>query len=222
MTGPVPFFLALFLSLSYGDMTRTAAVRDRVPGHEYPGKYIIASLALPGAGEMWMGSKVKGEIFLWTDAAIWLTYGGLTAVGNSRNQTAKLFARQYSGASAAERADDYYVALERYDNSEQYNEDIRREARELYPDDPNRQKTYAQMHGFYGDRAWDWGSDSLRFAYWDQRKGSRSLLHTAGFFIGAALLDRLASAVDVAFFTEKRLGALPAFDRPGLALVYRF
>jgi hypothetical protein len=203
---------------------------------QFPGKYILASLALPGAGEMLKGHQAKGEAFLWTDATVWLSYGGLTAVGAARNQSARLFARRYSGASVNVRKDEYYVALERYDNSDLYNEDIRREARELYPDDPDRQKAYAQTHGYYGDEAWDWGSDSLRVNYWEQRKGARGLLHTAAFFVGAALLDRLASALDVAFFTPDRhaphatrhstirdhLGAVPTYDRPGLELVYRF
>lgn len=192
----------------------------------YAGKYIIASIALPGAGEMWQGQKTKGEIFLWVDGVIWLTYGGMTAIGGSRNQSAKLFAGRNSGSSMAQRSDDYYVALERYANSDLYNEDIRREARELYPNDPDRQKTYSTSHGYFGDATWNWGSDSLRFDYWRQRKSARSVLHTAGFILGAALVNRLASAIDVAFFSpvtgEKRVGVVPGIDQPGLAVVWRF
>lgn len=205
---------------------------------EYSGKYIVASLAVPGAGEMWMKSHLKGEIFLWTDAAVWVTYGTMTAVGNSRNQSAKLFAREFSGSSMAQRTDDYYVALERYPNSDMYNEDVRRDARELYPNDPDQQRAYAASHSYTGDNAWTWGSDSLRYSYWRQRKSSRSVLHTAGFVVGAALVDRLASAIDVAFFTRapeareqgskgareqgSRLGAAPTLDQPGLTVFYRF
>ncbi len=200
---------------------------------QYSGKYIIASLAVPGAGEMWMKSHLKGEIFLWTDAAVWLTYGTMTTIGNSRNQSAKLFAREFSGSSMAQRTDNYYTALERYPNSDMYNEDVRRDARELYPNDPDQQRTYAASHSYTGNDAWAWGSDSLRYNYWRQRKSSRSVLHTAGFVIGAALVDRLASAIDVAFFTrtssagaslghETRLGAAPTLDQPGLTVFYRF
>lgn len=64
---------------------------------QYPGRYVLASLALPGAGEMLMNSKLKGEVFLWVEGAVWLTYGTMASVGNSRNQAAKLFARRYSG-----------------------------------------------------------------------------------------------------------------------------
>jgi hypothetical protein len=200
---------------------------------QYQGKYIIASLAVPGAGEMWMKSHLKGEIFLWTDAAVWVAYGTMTTIGNSRNQSAKLFAREFSGSSMAQRTDDYYTALERYPNSDMYNEDVRRDARELYPNDPDQQRAYAASHSYTGDNAWAWGSDSLRYNYWRQRKSSRSVLHTAGFVIGAALVDRLASAIDVAFFTrtssagarlghEVRLGAAPTLDQPGLTVFYRF
>jgi len=226
-------------SLARGD-TATATPKT------YPGKYVLASLALPGAGEMLKGSRGKGEVFLWTDAAIWLTYGGLTIVGNAGNTSAKLFARRFSGASATAGSDEYYVNLERYDNSEQYNEDVRRDAREIYHDSaPDKQKQYAESHSYTGALAWDWGSDSLRYTYWYQRRNARSVLHAAGFFVGAALLNRIVSAVDVAFFTADkdeavrrhsgnsqlaarhsslvtRLGAAPLLDRPGLALIYRF
>jgi hypothetical protein len=228
-----------------------AADTTAAPVRSYPGKYVLASLALPGAGEMLRNSRTKGEVFLWTDAAIWVTYGGLEIVGGARNQGARLFARRYSGASATVGNDDYYVNLERYPNSDQYNEDVRRDARELYPDDPEKQKAYAATHYYTGNQAWNWGSDSLRYTYWYQRRGARSALHTAAFLLGAALLNRLVSGVDVAFFTPERepdqsnsglrsvqdprskiqnpvfgrLGVAPTLDqpdRPGLALFYRF
>lgn len=203
---------------------------------DFPGKYILASVALPGAGEMWKGSRAKGEVFLWSDAAIWLTYGGLNVIGNSRNQDARLFARRFSGASATQTSDEYYVALERYPDSELYNEDVRRVARELYPLDPDKQRAYLENHGYFGDEAWSWGSDSLRLTYWGQRRDARSLLHTAGFFLGAAVVNRLVSAVDVAFFTPsrpqaltgsrlsllRRVAAIPVANRPGLTLAIRF
>jgi hypothetical protein len=209
--------------------------REQEP-QQYNGKYILASLALPGAGEMWMKNRLKGEIFLWTDAAVWLTWGTMTTLGNSRDHVARLFARRYSGSSVAQRTDDYYVALERYPTSDMYNEDIRREARELYPDNPERQRAYAESRSYSGDLAWSWGSDSLRFNYWRQRKGARGVLHAAGFVLGAALVDRLVSAIDVAFFTPtpdlqsltprvsgaSRLAAAPTIDQPGLTVFYRF
>jgi hypothetical protein len=203
---------------------------------QYNGRYILASLAVPGAGEMWMNSRLKGEIFLWTDAAVWLTWGTMMTIGNSSDHSARLFAGQYSGSSTTQRADDYYVALERYPTSDMHNEDIRREAREMYPDNPERQRTYAESRSYTGNLAWNWGSDSLRFNYWRQRKSARSVLHAAGFVLGAALVDRLVSAIDVAFFTPtpdhqsltpgasplSRFAAAPALDRPGLAVYYRF
>jgi hypothetical protein len=200
---------------------------------QYSGKYIVASLVVPGAGEMWMKSHLKGEIFLWTDAAVWVSYGTMMTIGNSRGQSAKLFAREFSGSSMNQRTDDYYTALERYPNSDMYNEDVRRDARELYPDDPDQQRVYAESRSYSGDDAWAWGSDSLRYNYWRQRMGARNVLHTAGFVLGAALVDRLASAIDAAFFTrapthyaalgrEVRLGAAPTLDQPGLTVFYRF
>jgi hypothetical protein len=169
-----------------------------------------------------------------------VAFGGLSVVGNSRNQDARLYAHTWSGASATQRSDAYYMALERYSTSDQYNEDIEREAERAYPDDPAQQRTYAAKNGYYGTLAWNWGSDSLRLAYWGLRSDARGMLHTAAFFLGAAVLNRVVSAIDVGFFTPVHdphsssrfplstlnrfaaLPILPALDRPGLALYYRF
>lgn len=233
------FCSLLFASSAFVRMT-SAAPSDSAaaPVQQFPGRYVLASLVLPGAGELLKGSRVKGEVFLWTDAAVWLTYGSLSVVGNARNASAKLFARRYAGASTTVGSDEYYVNLERYDNSEEYNEDVRRTARELYGDSqPEKQRQYTESHSYTGALTWDWGSDSLRYAYWHQRRHARSALHAAGFVLGAALINRIISAVDVAFFTNDygqaqyhspsstlaaRLECVPVFDRPGLVVNYRF
>jgi hypothetical protein len=198
---------------------------DQTSGSEIRGKAILASLAIPGLGQRIFKNNLKSEIMLWTDGAIWLMYGGLSLYGNSRNHDAKLFAGVNANANTNIKSDKYYRALEQYDNTNLYNEDIRREARERYPDDPAAQNSYISQYCFYGDSTWDWGSDSLRFTYWNKRRTARTAFTRASFVLGAAILNRLVSAIDCAFFTaDKRntIGIAPNSDNTGIGLIYRF
>lgn len=187
---------------------------------------MIASAVIPGTGQWLLGDKTKAEIFLWLDGAIWLTYAGLSWYGNSKEHDARLFATNWSGANMNQETE-YYKALERYDNSEQYNIDIMREARSLYPDSVDAQKEYLAKYGYFDDAAWDWDSDSSRFTYYYKRKSARTTLHQAGLILGATLINRLISCLDCALFTSdrsltKKVGVVPNLEKTGLTIVYKF
>jgi hypothetical protein len=189
------------------------------------GKAVIASVIIPGLGQRIMKNNLKSEIMFWTEGTIWFLYGSLQWYGNSRNHDAKLYAGVNAMANTKVKSDKYYRALERYDNADLYNEDIRREARERFPDDPQAQINYLNQNGYFGDSIWNWKSDSLRYAYWGKRKSARTAFTRAGFVLGSALLNRLVSAIDCAFFTEDKrtkIGFAPNSDQTGIGLVYRF
>lgn len=189
------------------------------------GKAIIASILLPGTGELILGDKIKSKIFYGVEGIIWLGYAGFQWYGSSRNNDAKLFAKFYAGADLAQKKDDYFRILERYDNSDEYNNDILREARELYPESlansAEKQREYLQKYGYFGEAEWDWNSDSSRILYWEKRKVARVALQRAGFFLAGALVNRLISMIDCAFFTPvKKFSLVPYKD--GLAIIYQF
>ncbi len=189
------------------------------------GKAIMSSLLMPGLGQHMLNNNLKSEIMLWTDGAIWLAYTGLNWYGNSRNTDARLFAGVNAYANTQAKSDKYFQALERYDNSELYNEDIRREAREQFPDDPAAQNNYLAENGYFSNMTWNWNSDSSRITYWHERKAARQALTRASFVLGGALLNRLVSAIDCAFFTsDKRIkiGFTPGSDQYSIGLIYQF
>ncbi|MEO0093522.1 MAG: hypothetical protein ABIK93_09485 [candidate division WOR-3 bacterium] len=189
-------------------------------------KAMIASALIPGTGEWLLGDKTKGEIFLWLDGAIWLTYFGLSWYGNSKEHDARLFAAKSAGANLDQKSD-YYRILESYDNAEEYNSVVMREARYRYPDSVEAQKEYLAKYGYFGDSAWDWESDSARFTYFYKRRSARVTLHQAGLVMGAILINRLVSFLDCALFTPdrnigKKIGLVPSQEKIGLAIVYKF
>ncbi len=176
---------------------------------------------------MLLGTRKRGEGLLWLDGSLWALLAGFSWYGNAREQDARLLAASEAGADLKIRTQGYYKALERYDNAEQYNEDVRREARDLYPNDPDAQHRYYESHGYFGVSAWDWSGDSARYDYWRTRKSGRTALLRAQFVTGALVLNRLASLVDCAFFCREpgqrvRVGFEPGEIEPGIKVCFRF
>lgn len=203
----------------------SAQTNDTLLQYNPKGKAILASAVVPGWGQYMLKHNQKSEVMLWLDGAIWLGYGGFQWYGSTRNRDAVLYARKYADANITINNLKYYQALERYNNSEIYNEDIRREARERFPDNPGLQNTYYLNNGYFGDSTWTWQDDSMRYVYWQKRKVARAALTRAGFFLGAAILNRLVSSIDVAFFSEDlrdKIGFAPNHEQNGIGLVFRF
>jgi hypothetical protein len=184
-------------------------------------------MALPGTGQMILGSRGRGEALLWLDGTLWALWSGFSWYSSSREHDARLLAGGEAGADVTVKEFRYYKALEQYDNSDEYNEGVRADARDIYPDDPQRQHDYYLSQGYFGAQAWNWSSDSARYDYWETRKSGRAAALRAQFAVGALLLNRLASVVDCAFFAgragkERRVEFRPGELEPGIGVCYRF
>ena len=191
------------------------------------GLAMLASAALPGSGQMLLGSSKRGEALMWLDGACWVGFAGLTWYSSSRERDARLFASREAGADLSMVESRYYKALELYDNSEDCNEDIRSEARDRFPSDPAAQHHYLDSLGYFGSAAWDWSSDSARYDYWDTRRSGRSAALKAKFVVAALLLNRMVSLIDCAFFARtpaaaQRVEIRPMDEQPGIKVCYRF
>lgn len=189
---------------------------------------ILSSIILPGSGQLFSNAKNRGEVMLWLDGLLWTGWAGFSWYRSSRDQDARLIASKYAQADITIKDPKYYRALERYDNAQEYNEDVRREARELYPDDPDAQRRYYESHGYFGKSQWNWGSDSIRiYSYWRTRRSVRNAAMTVSFITAALVLNRLVSLVDCSFFTperglRQRVEISPSQNQPGVELRYRF
>jgi hypothetical protein len=200
--------------------TRSSKISNR-------GAAMLASIILPGSGELLANAKNRGEAMLWLDGLLWAGWAGCSWFRTSREQDARLIAKKYAGADITINDPKYYRALERYKNAWEYNEDIRREARELYPDDPDAQRRYYESRGYFGTSQWNWCSDSIRiYSYWQTRRSARDAGMTVSFITAALVLNRLVSLLDCIFFTPKpvfspRVEFSPTRAQPGVELRYR-
>jgi len=198
----------------FGAFTQATVARSGDPGapadspqiQEDPGKSRAKALALssllPGAGQYYAGRKGRAVFFFLTESAIWTTFVVFEVQGYLRKDSYVDFATLMAGVDAAGKSDDFYRALGRYAQSDpgpgSYNEDVRREARALYPDDKQRQDQYLQENGYFGKNAWQWQTVEDQAYYRGLRKKSQKAFNRATYMLGVAAANRILSAMDAA------------------------
>jgi len=165
-------------------------------------KALLYSLLLPGMGELSMGETGRGVGFLTAEGLIWANYGYWTVAGHLRKNDFIEQAQLNAGVGVSSGSDEYWHLVGHYtassgSGSDTYEEELRREARESYPDDPAAQDAYVASKLPTGGQAWSWSASDLQQSYRDTRESSNSAFHHAKFSFGAAILNRVLSVVDV-------------------------
>ncbi|MCX5801084.1 MAG: hypothetical protein NTX17_06820 [Candidatus Eisenbacteria bacterium] len=165
-------------------------------------KALALSTLLPGAGQYYSGRKGRAKFFFLTESAIWTSFIVFEVQGHLRKDNYINYAGLMAGVDAAGKSEDFYRALGRYVQSDpgpgSYNEDVRREARALYPDDKQQQDQYVQENGYFGKNAWQWQSEEDQAYYRNLRKKSQLAFRRATYMVGVAVANRILSAMDAA------------------------
>jgi hypothetical protein len=165
-------------------------------------KALALSTLLPGAGEYYAGKKGRAKFFFLTESAIWTSFIVFEVQGYLRKDAYVDYAQLVAGVDAEGKPDDFYRALGRYMRSDpgpgSYNEDVRREARALYPDDKQKQDQYLLENGYFGKDAWQWQSEEDQAYYGSLRKKSQLSFNRATYVLGVAVANRILSAMDAA------------------------
>ena len=178
---------------------------------QLPGKrtVLLYSLLLPGTGELALGAGGRGAAFLVAEGLIWAHYVYYEVAGGMRRDDYIEQAQLNAGVGVSSADDSYWKLVGQYERSSgpgpgSYEEDVRRDARDLYPDDPAAQDAYVVEHLPSGDQAWSWSSPELQGTYKDTRASSNQAYDRAKYSFAAAILNRLVSAVDTQIL-HKRL-----------------
>lgn len=182
---------------------------------------VMASIIVPGLGQMIQGERSKAQTFFVVEGAIWLSYVGFNYWGSHLDASARVFAIDHAGANPMRRDDEYFDAVEDYLSSVDYNLMVERYASLYFPDNPELQREYIEANSYSGADEWVWDSLVSRSSYWDKRRQSREHKRRASFMPGFAIINRIVSVVDVLLFTKtERFGFDTSDGRIGL--YYRF
>lgn len=172
------------------------------------GKALLLSLALPGAGELALGAKGRATGFFITEGAIWTHFAWYTVAGNLRKNDYIEQAQLNAGVKIDSADDNYWRLVGVYERSsgsgaEAYEEDLRREARDLYPTDPAAQDAWVAERLPTGNSAWTWSDPNLRQSYRDTRERSNRAFDRAKYSFAAAILNRIVSVIDTQMLHRK-------------------
>lgn len=184
-----------------------------------PQFYAFSSLIVPGSGELFLKEK-KGEYFIYSDIIFLSFYQTFNFLAKRENQNAKIFACQYAKANFFQN-EKYFNLLEIYSSNEEYNEDVLRDARTQFPDDPEKQKEYLRKKGYFDNDAWHWESDSLRLDYFRKRRGVRNKKLVSSFFLSGSILLRISSFFNCLFLSKNKNFSLEPIPS-GFRISYNF
>ncbi len=148
-------------------------------------KNVLFSLLLPGAGQWNMGYSGRGKFFLGTDFLLWVSFFGSQAYAGVIRDNYQSFAAVHAGTHNPDKNDQYWIDVGSSDNLYSHNTAKLR--------DRNVKGLYPETDQYY----WQWDSDDSRKTYNNLRVREHDWENRATFVIGALILNRVVSAVDV-------------------------
>ncbi len=158
-------------------------------------KAVALSVLVPGAGQAYLGRTTQAEAFITAEVASWIAYFGFRHHGYALENQAISYAYTYGNLSVTAPDERFWKALELNISRDMYIENLFREARQFYPDDPDSQVAYVNAHAVPG--SWQWPSENEWFHFQDLRTASRSAYQKAMLVTGVLILNRIASVVEL-------------------------
>jgi len=184
-----------------GTAPRLGAERARI---------LLRSLTVPGWGQATLGRRTSAKVFGLLETGVWTSFVAFRVQQQLRRDSYEVTARLFAGIDLDGRDDEFRRIVGFFPSSEDYNRlVVRRDAANLYYDDPARYSQYIVEHELKGEDAWAWASPESYERYQEQRKLTRKAGLRANAMLGLAIANRLVSAVHAARYA----GAVPASPR---------
>jgi hypothetical protein len=164
--------------IPYGPVARAGT-------HPSRAKAFFLSLAVPGAGEYYAGSKKAATVFFGAECTLWAVFGGFKSYGAAWEHDYRIYAAAHAGVvDPAGKGHDYYANIENYMTVVDYNDAKlqQRDLRALYP----------EGRGF----DWKWDSIESRRRFEQMRIRSDRAMRNSTFVIGGIVLNHLISGID--------------------------
>jgi len=147
-------------------------------------KAMLLSVLLPGAGQYYSGAKLRGQVFMGIEAAVWLGFAAYRVYGGWRKDDYKAYAAAHAGVDNSGKNTDFYDWIGFYDSREEFNT----LGRLYYPERSYLSDTRAN--------SWQWDSSANRLRYKNIKDASKAAFRNASFMIGLAIANRVIASID--------------------------
>ncbi len=187
---------------------------------------LAMSAFVPGSGEILLGKTTRGGIMVGTDLVAltaWLATGREI---NNLTASYKQYAKSYAGIPD-EVQDSYYQHIQQYLNSDDFNNTQILGARNyylIYGYNPEAYQEYVEENTYSPEEAWAWQSAEHQAHYRSLRFRTQSTKMYQNLSLGAMLLNRFVSLIDVALISKDPQKPTPLYfsvqENGGLMLNY--
>nr|MDK2850536.1 hypothetical protein [Candidatus Cloacimonadota bacterium] len=164
------------------------------------GKEFLFSLAVPGYSQITSG-KNYGYAMLSAEAALIGTSLYLSSESDNLLEESYIYALKHANLYPADYDSHFLKNLGRYQSSgfdaNGYNATVRRDAQQLFPDDPEAQQNYIEEHAYGEELYWSWDSTDSQAEYNRLRNDSQDLQSYGKLVAGVIILNHLVSGIDV-------------------------
>lgn len=166
---------------------------------------LLRSLTIPGWGQATLGGhETSAKIFLLTEAGIWTSFAAFRVQEAMRQDSYLKTAQLFAGIDLDGHDDEFRRIVGVYPSSDDYNlYVVRRDAANLYYDDPALYDQYIAEHELKGKDTWRWSGQASFDQYTEERKLTRKAALRANAMLGLAIANRLVSAL----FAARQAGA---------------
>ena len=196
-------------------------------------KAMLYSALVPGLGEMYTQNYSKGAIFLAAETAIIFSYFRMQSERDWAINSYKQYAFSVVGVPK-DMDDAHYQLIQNYKSSEEYNDDIIRDARNyflIYNTDPEGYEAYLEAHLIPEENSWRWDNNVEWFKYINLRLKKQDYEIYSNFAFAAAILNRIISVIDSAVEVKKlkrseqylgKLSVQPDWNKKGMRINYEY
>ena len=196
-------------------------------------KAMLYSALVPGLGEMYTQNYSKGAIFLAAETAIIFSYFRMQSERDWAINSYKQYAFSVVGVPK-DMDDAHYQLIQNYKSSEEYNDDIIRDARNyflIYNTDPEGYEAYLEAHLIPEENSWRWDNNVEWFKYINLRLKKQDYEIYSNFAFAAAILNRIISVIDSAVEVKKlkrseqylgKLSVQPDWNKKGMKINYEY
>lgn len=202
MRSPCRSFTALFACLVAAGLATQPARAESRPGRL---KILGLSLLLPGLGHRALGEDARSTPFFVAEAGVWTAYGVFQTQGHLRKDSYVEMAEIFAGIDDADgRSGEYYRNVGTYRTSDDYDDEVRRDARARHGDDLAAREAYFQAHRVPDPQRWEWTSRAQWARYREKRSDANQSFKRADYMIGFAVANRLVAAIDAMLLVHRR------------------
>ncbi len=157
----------------------------RIAKRKSPGLAVLASLVVPGLGELYAGRYDVGKYSTITEVSLWVFYTVLEVHSDQVRSDAINYAKIYAGAQVSGKPDDFFVNIGNFLSTQDYND---QKIQGLNYDLIYNSSSYQ----------WQWQSDADRAKFKSLRIEADQFLNYGRYTAAVIVLNHLVSAINAA------------------------